>query len=98
MDRGCAQKAMQLAIEEANIHKHISVHNLRHSFATHCIENGMDLCSLQKLLGHESPKTTALYTQLTETLVKNNHEIVNTFVNRVAMPIIDPTEGRRHEH
>ena len=61
MDKGSAQKAMQLAVEEANIHKQISVHNLRHSFATHCIEHGMDLCSLQELLGHESPKTTAIY-------------------------------------
>jgi len=93
MDKGAAQKALQLALGEANIHKHISVHSLRHSFATHCIEQGMDLCSLQSLLGHESPKTTALYTQLTETLQKNNHAIVNLFVNRIKMPHFpDPRE------
>ena len=94
MDKGAAQKAMQLAVIDANIHKHISVHNLRHSFATHCIEHGMDLCSLQKLLGHESPKTTAIYTQLTDTLVKNNAAIVNGFVNLVTMPTIPHAEGR----
>jgi site-specific recombinase XerD len=98
MDRGSAQKAMQMAVAKANIHKHISVHNLRHSFATHCIENGMDLCSLQKLLGHESPKTTAIYTQLTEKLVKNNNSIVNAFVNLIAMPTIPPVEEPRHEN
>lgn len=98
MDKGSAQKAMQMALEEANIHKHASVHNLRHSFATHCIEHGMDLCSLQKLLGHESPKTTVMYTQLTERLVKDNRSIVNEFVNLVAMPSITTGEGSRHEN
>lgn len=72
MDKGQAQKAMKLAIKQANIHKRVSIHNLRHSFATHCIEHGMDLRSLQQLLGHESPETTAVYTQLTETLHKRN--------------------------
>ncbi len=96
MDKGSAQKAMQLAVDEANIHKHVSVHNLRHSFATHCIENGMDLCSLQQLLGHESPKTTAIYTQLTERLIKNNHQIINDFVNLIAMPTIPEQQGAHH--
>jgi integrase/recombinase XerD len=89
MDKGSAQKAMKLAVSEANIHKHISVHNLRHSFATHCIENGMDLRSLQELLGHESPKTTAIYTQLTDTLQKNNNTIINQFVDQIRMPVIN---------
>ncbi len=94
MDKGSAQKAMQRAIDEANIHKHVSIHNLRHSFATHCIENGMDLRSLQELLGHESPKTTAIYTQLTDTLQKNNNTIVNQFVDRITMPTISKNNDR----
>lgn len=93
MDKGSAQKAMKLAVSEANIHKHISVHNLRHSFATHCIENGMDLRSLQELLGHESPKTTAIYTQLTDTLQKNNNTIINQFVDRIRMPVINKSHN-----
>ena len=75
MDKGSVQRAMKLAVIEAKIHKHISIHSLRHCFATHSIEGGMDLCSLQKLLGHESPKTTAIYTQITEQIQKNNHTI-----------------------
>ncbi|PCJ35819.1 MAG: integrase [Moraxellaceae bacterium] len=98
MDKGSAQKALQLALSEANIHKHCSVHNLRHSFATHCIENGMDLRSLQELLGHESPKTTAIYTQLTDTLQQNNNTIVNTFVDLIAMPLIPQTRGVSDEN
>ena len=98
MDRGSAQKAMKLAIQEANIHKRISIHNLRHSFATHCIEHGMDLRSLQELLGHESPVTTAIYAQLTETLHKNNNAIVNKFVNLIAMPVIPQAGGVHHEN
>ena len=86
MDKGSVQRAMQLAVIEANIHKHISIHSLRHCFATHSIEGGMDLCSLQKLLGHESPKTTAIYTQLTEQVQRNNHNIVNEFVTKIPQP------------
>lgn len=98
MDKGSAQKCMRFALEEANIHKKISIHNLRHSFATHCIEHGMDLRSLQELLGHESPKTTALYTQMTQTLQKNNDEIVNAFVNLISVPDFSKTGGCHHEN
>jgi len=86
MDKGATQKSMKQAVSAANIHKQVSVHSLRHSFATHCIEHGMDLCSLQQLLGHESPTTTVIYTQLTDQLQKNNHEIINRFVNLIEIP------------
>lgn len=89
MDRGAAQRAMKLAVIAAGIHKKVSVHNLRHSFATHCLESGMDLRSVQELLGHECPKTTALYTQLTDTIIKNNHDIVNEFTAKVEIPLLE---------
>jgi len=53
---------------------------------------------LQALMGHESPKTTAIYTQLTDTLCKNNSEIVNAFVNRITMPDVPQPGGCRNEH
>ena len=89
MDKGAVQKAIKMALSEAGIHKHISIHNLRHSFGTHSLEGGMDLRSLQELMGHESPKTTAIYTQMTDIIQKNNHCIVNDMVNKINMPSME---------
>ena len=65
LERGGVQNAIKKTVEELKFMKNISCHSLRHSYATHLLEAGVDLLELQKILGHVSLLTTAKYTHLT---------------------------------
>jgi site-specific recombinase XerD len=64
-------------VRQSPIRKNASIHTLRHSYATHLLERGLDLRAIQELLGHTSPKTTSLYTHLTQKTIDTIHDTVN---------------------
>lgn len=61
--------------------KKISPHSLRHAYATHLIEAGVDLLQVQKILGHRSILTTSRYTHLTNRTEHNASDLINALMN-----------------
>jgi site-specific recombinase XerD len=77
MPHGNVQDAFRLALRETGINKKASVHTLRHSYATHLLEAGVNLRQIQENLGHNSPATTAVYTHLTEQAFQQTQDVIN---------------------
>lgn len=81
LDRGGVQLTLRKVAQQCGLKKKISPHSLRHSYATHLIEAGVDLLEVQKILGHHSILTTAKYTHLTAHTGQNATQLINTLMN-----------------
>ena len=83
------QRAFKSALHKSGIQKPATVHTLRHSYATHLLEAGVNLRLIQAYLGHSSPKTTAIYTHLTRKAETLAAEAIERVINPMlleAMP------------
>lgn len=70
------QRAVKISAMKTGIEKNVHVHTLRHSFATHLLENGVDIRKIQHLLGHTSLQTTQIYTQVSPKEIKSPLDIL----------------------
>lgn len=77
------QTAFKTALKKSGVNKRASVRTLRHSYATHLVEQGVNLRLIQEYLGHNSPKTTAIYAHLTEVAQNQGVQIINQFINEL---------------
>ena len=86
LDQTVLHAACRSACKAAGLAKHVTVHTLRHSFATHLLENGTDIRVIQALLGHTQLATTARYTQVATTTIQKTTSPLDRLRVEVVVP------------
>ncbi|WP_394706896.1 tyrosine-type recombinase/integrase [Marispirochaeta sp.] len=81
MNRASVQGALARAVKKAGISHHISIHTLRHSYATHLLEQGVNIRTIQRYMGHSSLETTMRYLHLTRKGQEDAFGIINTWMS-----------------
>jgi site-specific recombinase XerD len=79
--RATIQKTFKLVLKEVGITKKVSVHTLRHSYATHLLDGGVGIRTIQEILGHSSLTTTAIYAHLSEKTKSMALPVVDNLIN-----------------
>ena len=80
MNRASVQGALGRAVKKAGVTKKLSVHTLRHSYATHLLEQGVNIRVIQRYMGHTCLETTMRYLHLTRKGAEDAYQIINTFM------------------
>lgn len=83
MHKSSVQDAFRAALKRTKINKTASVHTLRHSWATHLLEAGVNLRLIQEYLGHSSPQTTSIYTHLTARAEELGRSAINQIMKKL---------------
>ncbi len=83
MDRGGLRKSFKAIVKDVGIHKDITVHSLRHCYGTLLTDAGVSLRAIQQEMGHECPKTTALYTQLSTYTQNDTGKRINGLMTKL---------------
>jgi len=78
----CVQRCLKATLRQSHIHKNVSCHTLRHSYATHLLEAGVHLRVIQALLGHKRITTTFIYMHLTQPTMVNVQKKINELMRR----------------
>lgn len=82
ISRNTLDRAIRAARQQSGIRKRVSCHTLRHSYATHLLERGVDLRSIQGLLGHANIKSTIIYLHLTQGIMENVRQAIEELIDR----------------